>query len=270
MRDDCPGNGSLHGLRLGLGDPNDESSAMARLLCLLPALYCCSLLAGELDGRYQANLDGQPTELVLRQDGQAVSGQYVENGSLRLDLKGSFDGQVLRAEISVPQSGQVVATLAARYADAQLATRIAARDPRNGQVLERQALFLRADQANAQAQPQSTGGGLDPALVGNWVHEKIINSSGGTGFASFNTVMTLRLGADGSVAQWTRSAGGGGDWSYDSPGQLQYSGQWRSDNGVLLVRQQGAADYQPAARYRFSDPYLVTEGTGGKMIWQRR
>lgn len=234
---------------------------------LLPALYCTTLVAGELDGRYQANLDGQPTELVLRQDGQVVQGQYVENGSLQLDLAGSFDGQVLRAQISVPQSGQVVATLAARYADAQLNTRIAARDPRNGQVLERQALFQRAGQATAPAQ---AGGGLDPALVGDWVHEKIINSGGGTGFASFNTVMTLRLGADGSVAQWTRSAGGGGDWSYDSPGELQYSGQWRSDNGVLLVRQQGAADYQPAARYRFSDPYLVTEGTGGKMIWQRR
>ena len=77
---------------------------------LLPALYCTALVAGELDGRYQANLDGQPTELVLRQDGQAVQGQYVENGSLQLDLAGSFDGQVLRAQISVPQSGQVVAT----------------------------------------------------------------------------------------------------------------------------------------------------------------
>ncbi|GAC1034644.1 hypothetical protein thsps21_54730 [Pseudomonas sp. No.21] len=235
---------------------------------LLPALYCTALAAGELDGRYQANLDGQPTELVLRQDGQAVQGLYVENGSLQLDLAGSFDGQVLRAEISVPQSGQVVATLAARYADAQLATRIAARDPRSGQVLEREALFRRASQANSQA--QASAGDLDPALVGNWVHEKIINSGGGSGFASFNTVMTLRLGADGSVAQWARSTGGGGDWSYDSPGELQYSGQWRSDNGVLLVRQQGAADFQPAARYRFSDPYLVTEGTGGKMIWQRR
>lgn len=72
---------------------------------------------------------------------------------------------------------------------------------------------------------------MDPTLVGTWIHEKIINS-GGASFASFNTLMTLQLNADGSVTQWARSVGGGND----SPGEVQYSGHWRSQGGMLIDR----------------------------------
>ena len=239
---------------------------MPRLLSLLlPPLLAPVLLAGELDGHYHANLDGQPAELILNSQGQTVEGQYVENQRLRLNLKGHYDGQLLRAEISDPQSGLVIANMNATYANAMLNVSIAARDPRNGQVLERQALFQRGAPAGAPVAAQR----LDPALIGTWIHEQQINS-GGASFAAFATLLTLQLGADGSVAQWSLAAGGGSDWSFNSPGELQYRGRWRSDNGVLLVRLDGAADYQPAAYYRFSDPYLVTESNTGKMIWQRR
>jgi hypothetical protein len=39
---------------------------------------------------------------------------------------------------------------------------------------------------------------------------------------------------------------------------------------LLEVQIQRRSDYQPAARYRFSDQYLVTESNTGKLIWQRR
>lgn len=238
--------------------------AIASLLLALP---CLATQAGELDGHYRAMLDGQPSELILRQQGETVQGHYVESARLRLIVKGRYDGKLLRAEISDPQSGLLLANMNATYANAMLNTSIAARDPRNGQVLERQALFQRDALATPPA--GSAAGAQDPALIGTWVHEKIINS-GGASFASFNTLMTLQLNADGSVTQWSRSLGGGSDWSYDSPGEVQYSGHWRSQDGMLLVRLAGAADYQPAAYYRFSDPYLITESNTGKMIWQRR
>ncbi|WP_061240856.1 hypothetical protein [Ectopseudomonas composti] len=237
------------------------------IVLLLASASCVSAWSGDLDGHYRATLDGQPTELILRQKGEQVEGQYVENRTLRLNLRGRYDGQVLRAEISDPQSGLLLANMNATYANAMLNTSIAARNPRNGEVLERQALFKREAAATAATPPAA--GAQDPALVGTWVHEKIINS-GGANFASFNTLMTLQLNADGSVTQWSRSAGGGSDWSYDSPGEVQYSGHWRSQDGMLMVRLAGAADYQPAAYYRFSDQYLVTESNTGKMIWQRR
>lgn len=235
---------------------------MPRLLSLLLLpLLAPALLAGELDGHYHASLDGQPAELLLRSQGRAVAGQYVENQRLRLNLEGHYDGQLLRAEISDPQSGLVLANMNATYANAMLNASIAARDPRNGQVLERQALFQRGAPATAER--------LDPALIGTWFHEQQLDS-GGASFASLASLMTLRLGADGSVAQWSLAAGGDSDWSFNSPGELQYRGRWRSENGVLMVRTAGAADYRPAAHYRFIDHYLVTESNTGKMIWQRR
>lgn len=84
------------------------------------------------------------------------------------------------------------------------------------------------------------------------------------------TTMTLQLQADGSVAQWIGAVAGGSDWNFANPGELQYRGQWQSKNGLLLVQLQGHPDYQPAAHYRFSEQYLVTESNTGKMIWQKR
>lgn len=240
---------------------------MPRAIVLLLAMASCSSAqAGELDGHYRTTLDGQPSELILRQNDAVVEGEYVESQHLRLVVKGRYDGKLLRVEISDPQTGLLLANMNATYANAMLNTSIAARNPRNGEVLERQALFLREAAATA-ATPAASA--QDSALVGTWVHEKIINS-GGASFASLNTLMTLQLNADGSVTQWSRAVGGGGDWSYGSPGEVQYSGHWRSQGGMLMVRLAGAADYQPAAYYRFSDQYLVTESNTGKMIWQRR
>lgn len=236
--------------------------------CLL-WLAAPALLAADLDGHYRATLDGLPAELILHSQGTAITGQYVENHRLRLDLRGSFDGQLLRAEISAPQSGLILANMNASYANDMLNARIAARDPRSGAVLEREALFQRQlEPAPVAAKQQASSSRLDPALIGTWVHEKMI-ASGGANPASFTTLLTLQLGADGSVAQWRRAVAGAADWSYDSPGELQYRGRWRSADGLLLVQLQGRDDFQPAAHYRFSEPYLVTESNTGKMVWQR-
>lgn len=238
------------------------------LLTLVLCLLSSVLLADTLDGHYLTTLDGQPAEMHLRSQGQQVSGEYVEDGRLRLQISGSFDGQLLSAQISEPQSGQLIANMNATYANGVLNTHIAARNPTTGAILERKALFHRQNLSAAAATPSSSPT-RDPALIGTWVHEKIINS-GGASFASMTTQMILQLSEDGSVSQWTRSVAGGADWNYDSPGELQYSGRWQSNNGLLEVQMQGRSDYQPAAYYRFSDQYLVTESNTGKLIWQRR
>lgn len=235
------------------------------VLCLLPKL----LLADTLDGHYLSTLDGQPAEMHLRSQGQQVSGEYVEAAQLRLQISGNFDGQLLRAQISEPQSGQVIANMNASYANGMLNAHIAARNPTTGQTLERKALFHRQTFSVAAPPAQPGSPSLDPALIGTWVHEKIINSNGAN-FAAMTTQMILRLDGDGNVAQWTRSVAGGAQWSYDSPGELQYSGRWQSSHGLLEVQMQGHSDYQPAAHYHFSDQYLVTESNTGKLIWQRR
>ena len=58
---------------------------MPRAIVLLLAMASCSSIqAGELDGHYRATLDGQPSELILRQSGALVEGEYVESQRLRL------------------------------------------------------------------------------------------------------------------------------------------------------------------------------------------
>ena len=232
------------------------------ILCLLA--ISLPIQAGELDGRYQATLDNQPTELILRSQEQQVEGEYVEGQRLRLTLTGSFDGQTLHAQISDPGSGQVLANMNANYANGMLNASLAARDPASGETLLREALFQRVGPPPPPANPNQ-----DPALIGTWVYEQMTNSTG-LEFASLTTVTTLRIRADGTIAQWRRSVAGGSEWSYDRPGELQYRGRWRSDDGLLLVQLQDAREYLPAARYHFSEPYLVTESNTGKMLWQRR
>jgi hypothetical protein len=241
------------------------SALLSFVLCLLPSL----LLADTLDGHYLATLDGQPSEMHLRSQGQHVSGEYIEGASLRLQISGQFDGQLLKAQISEPQSGQLIANMNATYANGMLNSHIAARSPTTGAIMERTALLQRHTPDAAGATSTTNSQHRDPALIGTWIHEKIINS-GGASFASMTTQMILQLNDDGSVAQWTRSVAGGADWDYDSPDELQYSGRWQSNNGLLEVQMQGRSDYQPAAYYRFSDQYLVTESNTGKLIWQRR
>lgn len=245
--------------------PRPLTACLLCLCCLAPRL----LLAAELDGRYLATLDGQPAEMILRSQGRRVEGQYVENNSLRLSISGSFDGQSLRARISEPQSGQLLATMNASYANGLLDTQIAARDPRTGAMLERQALFQRRIEPAATAAQQPPSGRLDPALVDTWRYAHTIVRGGATP-ASRTTILTLQLDADGSVAQWRRTLDDAAHGSVDSPGELQYRGRWYSADGLLLVQLQGAGDFQPAAHYRFSEPYLVTESNTGKMFWQRR
>lgn len=226
-------------------------------LCTIPLFA----LATELDGHYRGTLDDRPTDLILRSQGPQVEGEYLEGQRQRFKLSGHFDGQLLQAQISDPRSGQVLANINANYAHDMLNASLAARDPSSGETLLREALFQRV------APPPPPNPHQDPALVGTWVSELDSESAE---LASLTTVTTLRIRADGSVAQWRRTVTRGNDWSYDRPGELQYSGRWRSDNGLLLVRLEGAPDFQPAARYRFDAPFLVTESNTGEMTWQRR
>ncbi|HLA32624.1 MAG TPA: hypothetical protein VJ047_16520 [Pseudomonas sp.] len=233
------------------------------LLCLMPTL----LLAAELDGRYLATLDGLPAEMILHSQGQQVKGQYMENNRLRLIISGSFDGQLLRAQINDPQSGQLIANMHANYANAMLNARIVARSPHNGAVLQREALFQRqvsnAAPAATPPQDQAPAEERDPALIGTWVHEQLGDDE------SLASLLTLQLGADGSITQWTRNAADDSANSPDSPGTLQYRGRWQSSKGLLLVQLQDREDYQPAAFYRVNEPHLVTESNTGKMLWKK-
>jgi len=234
------------------------------IVCLLISIVP-PLPAAELDGRYRGSLDEREVELILRGGDGRVEGEYIE-GRRHFRISGSLDGPALQAQISDPESGRVLANINANYANDMLAASLAARDPRSGETLVREALLQRVAPPPPPPDPHR-----DPQLVGTWVYEQMNESENdGLRYASLSEVLTLRIRADGSIEQWRRSVAGGSEWSYDRPGELQYSGRWRSDDGLLLVQLKDAPEFQPAARYRFDTPYLVTESNTGQMQWQRR
>ncbi len=94
-------------------------------------------------------------------------------------------------------------------------------------------------------------------------------AGGAGGFASFSTVRTLELAPDGSIRQWVRSAGGGGNWSHRAGDELEFSGRWQTRGEELLVQVDGQPDFVPAVRYRLVGERLVTENGQSRRIWQR-
>jgi hypothetical protein len=235
------------------------------MLCLLP----CALLANNLDGYYLATLDGQPAEMHLRGQDQQVSGEYIEGRRLRLRISGHFDGQVLNAQISDAQSDQPIARMRATYTNGVLTSHITARSPVTGETLERRAVFNRQRFSDAAITSQANRQFRDPELIATWVHEQITRSEDAR-TTSTSTLLILQLTVKGGISQWSRSAADGSDWHPDAPGELHYTGRWLASNGVLEVQLQDQNDYQPTARYHFSDGYLVTESSTGTRRWQRR
>lgn len=221
-----------------------------------------------VSGQYRALVQGQESRLMLEEKDGQVSGTYVEE-ALTFDVEGTFQGRRIDASLTERQSGLRIAQLRGQWEGDAIDMTIDAHNPLTGARQQAQARFQREGASGSASRPFAGTGALDPALIGTWVHEKIINSGGGN-FASFNTVLTMVLSPDGNVAQYSRSVGGGGDWSYDSDARPMHQGQWYAESGILYMRLDGATEFQAAARYRFSDAYLVTEDVNGRMIWTRR
>lgn len=236
------------------------------LLCLLASLiFSAPALAAGISGQFRAHIDGLDSVLRLNVQGSEVSGSY-EEGQLRLQVAGTFQGGRLTARLIEPQQGIEIAQLQGVLEGDTLDLGIHAQNRATGERQSRQAKFQR--EGTAAAAPQA--GSIDTRLVGTWLNENVINS-GGSNAASFATTRTLQLGADGRAEQWVQSAGGGGDWSYSGGGpKLEFRASWFARDGVIYAKLEGQNGFQPISRYRFADPYLITENDGGRLNWRRR
>lgn len=227
-----------------------------------------SAWSNDLSGRYRAQVEGVDTVLALQARGETLEGEYLE-GALRFTVQGSLQGGTLRLSVREPASQLEIAQIEGPVQGQVFDAQIRARNPLTGQQRQTRARFVR-DGAAVGAVPAPGDGALDARLVGTWVNEAMLGGSGGPNPGSFATVRTAQIGADGRFAQWVESAGGGGDWSYGSGRTLEFSGRWRAQDGVLYLHADGGAGFAAVTRYRFADPYLVTENDRGKLIWQRR
>ncbi len=230
----------------------------ALLALLLPALASATVI----NGRYVAILEGTTTVLTVGTRGGVVTGLYEEPG-YTLNAKGAFQGNTLHLTLSDGARGLTVAHLEGQMQGDRLKATVSVDTPATGISKSVQAVFVREAPVAA--------GARDAQLVGVWTYENIINSSG-SNFASFTTVLTMEIGADGQLRQWTQSVGGGQNWSYGSNAgrKLVFEGQWSAKDGVLYGKAQGQGEFQALTRYRRAGKYLVTEDRSGKRNWQPR
>lgn len=116
-----------------------------------------------------------------------------------------------------------------------------------------------------QTQPAAGGTAGDPRLVGTWQY----TDSYVSGDFSMATSYTFGLSADGSFVYGSGGlAGGGNAGSMSSGGGVTNRGQWRVDNGVLLLNE--GAGWQPYARYIVDQQQMMlTFGDNTRQLWQR-
>jgi len=231
-------------------------------LCAFLLLLCApALLLAQADfnGSFTATIDGLDCQLRLKTDQTVLTGTYDE-GDIHLQMKGTVNGKKAVGELYDPASGQAVATFQASLRDANtLDLTLTAQ----GQSISHP--FRRSGTTAAPATPPA-GQQRDAQLVGNWSHQ-IITNSGGSGFT---TILYFQIGADGRYAQYSKSVGGGGEWSYSSgKAELQQQGRWYSRDNIIYISPEGQTAYTAAATYRFHEGRLVTEDVNGRKIWTR-
>jgi hypothetical protein len=237
--------------------------------CFLLIITCPPLLLDAqtgFNGTFLATVDGMPSVLTLQTAGSAVTGTYRE-GEYDLLVRGTVKGQSATGTLTDKASGVAVAEFRALL--------------RSGSALDLTIMILGRDvtatferegaESGTPGQPVGHGAPTehrtrDARLAATWSYQ-VINNSGGS---SFTTVHYFELTPDGRYAQYSKSVGGGADWSYSSGGaELTQQGRWYTDKGALYLQPEGQREYTAAARYTFFDGKLVTEDVNGRKIWNR-
>jgi hypothetical protein len=81
---------------------------------------------------------------------------------------------------------------------------------------------------------------IDKSIVGTWMHQDMIASSGYGDYASYTSVTYYQLNADGTVCVTDGgSVSSGNDWSYNNGGGNAQCGKWYVQNGYLYLEQNG-------------------------------
>lgn len=235
-----------------------------RFSLLFPVFWACTLLSGYaqtgFNGAFVAEVEGSTCRFQTKTTGQTIRGIY-EEGSVRLEVTGTTAGHQASGVLKETQAGTVVATFKAVLT--------------NDNTLELTFLllgeevshiFLREGRPDVQTETGAGQAARDPQLTGTWSHQVIT----GDNSAGFQTVLYFELRADGTYAQYSKSVGGGADWSYDS-GQpaLRQQGLWYSQDKIIHLQSAGQSAYTAAATYRFSGGKLITEDVNGRKIWVR-
>ncbi len=261
--------------------------------CIATTIFvlCClqSLLLGaqNFSGTYTGTYEGNALSLVLRADGDALSGTLSDGQSI-FDISAYGQGNYW-VGTATDKNTQVQAIIAGELKASQLEVALTI-DIEHVITLSLQRLHQGATlpptgQNYGQQQQATTSpsaklankGNVDAQLVGSWV-KSLNNSSGyGSDMAYLQTDVLFRINADGAFEYGaTRSVGGGSNWSYDGSqwSAPQFSGILRSEgNHIYVLQSNGQAvpeAQQKMGTYFIDGNRMATTGNDGKKeYWTR-
>jgi hypothetical protein len=258
----------LGGAAAGLGSPSAQAG-FAR---------AAAAPAGETQV-YAGVKDGVPGTLTLRRRGDRFEGEFEESGA-RAAVRGQVGpdrsgsgGLVWEGTLDVPGLPGVALPLQARGDGRSLMVSVTVLPgmPAVAMVMQRQDGAAATPVAAGSATSTTPGSGrIEPALVGRWVHDRMLSSSGGAGgFAALSTRRVMLLRGDGRAEMTEVSAVGGGGWSAGRSESLVFQGRWELRGEELWAAADGDGVFRPMARVRLVDGRLVATTAQGRQIWTR-
>lgn len=109
-------------------------------------------------------------------------------------------------------------------------------------------------------------GQRDQRLVGNWLRSESYTS----GEYSFASQWRLILQADGTYLYGDTKVAGGGPGTSAVSGDGGYTrGQWKTENGVIYINENGSGWQAYAGYYVEGNSLLLKFGDGSKQVWSR-
>lgn len=123
--------------------------------------------------------------------------------------------------------------------------------------------YTSGENMNNESVYTTSSGSIDPQVVGRWMHENLVSTSGSADYASFVSVKYFQFNEDGTYTVTDGGSAGGGDgygYSASSGGVIE-SGTWNVQNGELCTSfGNGNSSH---VYYQFSDGKLVLGRSGG-------
>ena len=206
-------------------------------------------------GTYAGHLNGTPTTVTLQQQGAAVEGR-VDASGYPYELSATAQGTTARGTLADPQTGGGLNVELSLEGNALTLT-LLVQDAFSGQVSRMPSTFRRSDSPvtpppspNRDREVAEPQGKRDPALVGMWTFTETLTS----GTFSSVTQLSMRINPDGTYLYGNGRTMAGGSSAYGSiSGDTGYGGdvtrgQWRTQGGIVYVKESGMGAWTPYAR----------------------
>lgn len=213
-------------------------------------------------GNYRGVWEGQQAISSLRQQGNNLEGR-LEIAGYPYGVKANIQGNTASGQLLDAATGGAM-PLSINLEGGRLSYRI---QSQMGSL----EIVLQAVEEGANPPPTTTSGQSsverDPYLVGRWMHTESMSSGSFSG--AVQTTMVILANGTYQYGEG-QFAGGGAAGSGVSRGDGYSTGEWKTQNSIVYVREQGAPQWQPHARYYVEGGRLMfTFADGSRQIWHR-